>query len=338
MTDLFSYPSRRIWPPAILLVVVAVLAACGGEQTPTINPENTLSITRADGAATLVRAVGGSEDQLPESFLMAPGDQLYTVPNQTSTLQFSDGSTLQLGSDSHLLLFSIRPQDHVAVFRLLSGTTVGDLHSNLFEMQAYEEQALNFHMVQTDLTAAPSSVAGTYQLGFDGSLLKAVVSAGEVNVRSGNQQATLPAGWQAIVEPNKPLQVASLITPSPAPPSATEAPTSTPIPIILITLTSIPSETPLATDTATATFTPTGTPTRIQRTITTNIPTDVPTDVSTVAVDTPVPTAPPKPNRPPKPTNPPQPTNPPPPPPTNPPPPPPTNPPPTKPPTPRPTL
>ena len=328
MTHHFPYPSCRIWSPAILLVVVGVLTACGGQQPPAINPENALSITRADGAGTLVRAVGGGEDQLPESFLMAPGDQLYTVPNQTATLQFPDGSTLQLGSDSHLLLFSIRPLDHVAVFRLLSGTIVSDLHSNLFEIQAYKEQALNFRMVETDLTAASGGVAGAYQLGFDGNLLKAVINAGEVDVRSGNQQATLPAGWQAIAEPNKPLQVVSLLTPSPGPLSATEAPTPTPIQIISITLTSTPSETPPATDTATATFTPTRMPTRIQPTIITDTPTYVPT----IAVDTLVPPPTQKPNRPPKPTNPP------PPPPTNPPPPPPTKPPATKPPTPRPTL
>ena len=186
MTPHFRYPSCRIWSPAILLVVIAVLAACGGPQPPTINPENAVSMTRTGGAGTLVRAVGGSEERLPDSFLMAQGDQVYTAPDQTATLQFSDGSTLQLKPDSHLLLFAIRPSDRVAVFRLMSGSIVSDLHSNMFEMQAYKELAVNFRMVQTDLTAAPRGVAGTYQMGMDGNILKAIVNTGEFDMRSGN--------------------------------------------------------------------------------------------------------------------------------------------------------
>jgi hypothetical protein len=202
------------------------------------------------------------------------------------------------------------------------------LRSNAFEVQAYEEVALNFRIVLTDLTAVSRGVAGTYQLGFDGNILKAVVNAGEFDLRSGNQQATLPPSWQAIAEPGKSFRVVSLITPTPAPLSATEAPTATPIQIISITPTSTPTETPMATDTPTVTITPTRTPTRARPTIVASTPTPatlMPATLGpTTIVNTPVPPATSKPGKPPKPTNPPpKPTEPPPPKPTEPPPPPP---------------
>jgi len=326
VTRRFSFRSRRVWFAAALLTVVVMLAGCGGQQ-PSINPDIAVSITRTAGTATLARAIGNSEGDLPDNTLLASGDQLYTAPENTVTLQFPDGSTLQLGPGSHLVLSSIRPADRMAIFRLLAGSVTGDLRGNAFEIQAYEEVAMNFRMVLTELSAVPRGVTGTYQLGFDGTTLKAVVNAGEFDMRSGNQQATLPAGWQAIAEPGKPFQIVSLITPTPAPPSATEAPTATPIRIISITPTNTPTETPIATVTpvATATSTLIRTPTRVPRTIVANTP----TPTVTIIVDTPVPTATEKPDKPPKPTNPPPPppTNPPPPPPTDPPPPPPTEPP-----------
>jgi hypothetical protein len=305
-----SHSSRQIWLPALALAVVALLAACGGQQA-TINPDTAVSITRTDGTATLARAVGNSEGDLPDNTVLTPGDQLYTAADQAVTLQFRDGSTLQLAPDSHLVLFTVRPSDHVAVFRLLAGSVTSDLRSDVFEIQGYQEVAMNFRMVSTDLTAVLHDVAGVYELGFEGNILKAAVKAGEFDMRSGNQQATLPPGWQAIAGPGKPLQVVSLITPTPAPLSATAAPTATPIPIISITPTNTPTETPAATGTraATATYTPTRTPTRMPGTIV--ISTATPTVV--IIVDTPIPTATEKPEKKPKPTNPPPaPTNPPP--------------------------
>ena len=314
MTPRFSYPHCQAGFPAVLLALVVALAACGGQQ-PAISAENAVSITRTDGTATLARAGGQSEGDLPDNTLLAPGDHLYTAPGHTVTLQFPDGSTLQVGPDSHLVLFSIRPSDRVAVFRLLAGSVTGNLRGNAFEVQAYEEVAMNFRMELTDLAAVPRGVAGTYQLSFDDTTLKAVVDAGEFDLRSGNQQATLPAGWQAIAEPGQSLQIVSLITPTPAPPSATEAPTATPIPIISITPASTPTETPRAIEpmTATPSHTPTRVVTRVQRTIP-PVPTDTP-----VSTDTPVPPATEKPEReqpppppPPEPTDPPDPTEPPP--------------------------
>ena len=294
MTRRFSHPYRRAGFPIVLLALAVVLAACGGQQ-PTINPENAVSITRTDGTATLARAIGKSEGDLPDNTLLTPGDQLYTAPEHTVTLQFPDGSTLQVGPDSHLVLFSIRPADRVAVFRLLAGSVTGDLRGNALEVQAYEEVAMNFRMELTDLAAVPRGVAGTYQLGFDGNTLKAVVNGGEFDLRSGNQQATLPAGWQAIAEPGQSLQIVSLITPTPAPPSSTGAPTATPIQIISITPANTPTETPIATETTavTASQTPTRTPTRVQQTIIAITPRP------TIIVNTPVPTATEKPDRPP---------------------------------------
>ncbi|NTU64505.1 MAG: FecR domain-containing protein, partial [Chloroflexi bacterium] len=312
MTHRFCSSYRQIWLVAVMLVLAALLAACGGQQ-PTLNPESAVSITRTDGSATLTRALGNSEGDLPDSTSLAIGDQLFTAQDRTVTLQFPDGSTLQMGPGSHLVLFSVRPADRLAIFRLLSGSVKGDLRGDAFEVQGYEEVAINFQMVLTDLVAIPRGVAGTYQLGFDGKILKAVVSSGEFDMRSGNQQATLPPGWQAIADPGKSLQVVSLITPTPAPPSATEPPTATPIQVISIT----PTSTPMATRTAGATTTPTRTPTRVQATIISN--------TSTPAVRIPTSTPLPPPTDKPGPR--PKPTNPPPPPPTNPPPPPPTNPP-----------
>ncbi len=258
--------------------------------------------------------------------MLVPGDHLYTASDQTVTLQFSDGSTLQMGPDSHVVLLDISSADRTAIFRLLAGSVTGVVRSRVFEVQGYKEVALNFSMVVTDLAAVPRDVAGTYQLSFDGNILKAVVNSGEFDIRSGNQQATLPSGWQAIAEPGKSLQIVPLITPTPA----AGAPSATPIQIISITPTNTPTSTPSATGTATATATKTPTPTRtrVRRTI---VVTNTPTPVTSVVADTPVPPPTEKPDRPPKPTNPP-PTNPPP---TNPPP---TKPPPTpEPPTPKPT-
>jgi hypothetical protein len=290
---------------------LVMLAGCGGQQAPTINPNNAISITRVDGTATLARPSTGSQGELTESAQLVADDHLYTAANQSVTLQFPDGSTLQIGPESHLLLYALRQSDRVPVFRLLAGSVTADVRGTAFEVQAYEEAAMNFNMVVTDLTAVPRGAAGRYQLGFDGNALKATVNAGEFDLRSANQQATLPAGWQAIAEPGRSLQVISLITPTPAPPSATEAPTATSIPIISIT----PTNTPTATRTATSTNTPTRTRTPIPI-----IRTATGTATPIIIADTPIPTATPKPDKPPKPTNPPpQPTNPPPQP-TNPPP------------------
>ncbi len=300
MTPRFSQPNRHAGLPLGLLALLIVLAACSGQQ-PALDPENALAITRASGTATLARAGSKSEGALPDNTLLAPGDQLYTSPEDTVTLQFPDGSTLQLESGSHLVLFSIRPTDHVAVFRLLSGSVTGDVRSVAPEVQAYEEVAMNFRMELTDLAAVPRGTAGTYQLGFDGNTLKAVINAGEFDLRSGSQQATLPAGWQAIAEPGQSLQIVSLITPTPAPPSATEAPTATPIQIISITPADVPTERPIATETATATASPTATrtPTRVPPTIVVNTSTPVPT--ATEKPDKQKPKGPPPPPPPPPP-------------------------------------
>ena len=263
-------------------MLAVILAACGG-QPATPNPTNAVSVTRTEGTATLARAISNSEGDLPDSALLGAGDHLYTAPGHTVTLQFSDGSTLQLGPSSHLMLYSIRPADRVAVFRLLSGSVTGNLRSGVFEVQAYKEVALNFRMVVLDLAAVLHGVTGSYQLGFDDNILRAIVSTGEFDIRSGNQQATLPAGWQAIAEPGKPLQIVSLITPTPAPPSAIEGPTATPIQIITIVPTNTPTETPIAaeTETATLTRTPTRKPTIVQRT------TVAATSTPTIVVNTP---------------------------------------------------
>lgn len=326
MIQRFSLSDGRAWYPVALFALAVMLAACGGPP-PTINPENAVSITRTAGAATLTQPLNKTEKALPKNALLVPNDHLYTASDQAVTLQFPDGGTLQMGPDSHVVLYDIGSDDHVAIFRLLAGSITSTVRSPTFEVQGYQEVALNFNMVQTDLTMLPRDVAGTYQLGFDGNLLKAVVNSGEFDVRSGNQQATLPSGWQVIAEPGKPLQIVLLVTPTPA----AGAPSATPIQIISITPTNTPTDTPTATPsttgTATATSTRTPTPTRIliRRTV---VIIDTPTPAVTIITDTPLPAATEKPGHPPKPTNPPS-TNPPPPPPTNPPstnPPPPTNP------------
>ena len=306
MTHRFCFPQRRVGLLVILLAALTTLTACGGQQAPTVNSDNSVAITRVDGSATLARPSTGSQSDLPDNAQLIVGDHLYTAANQSTTLQFPDGSTLHMEPESHLQFYTLRPTDRVAVFRLLAGSITADLRGKTVEVEAYEEAAMNFNMVVTELTAILRSAAGSYQMGFDGNTLKATITAGEFDVRSGNQQATLPVGWQAIAEPGKSLQVVSLITPTPAPPSATEAPTATLIQIISITPTDTPAASPTATNTATWTPTPTRTPIRIIRTATS-------TDTPVVITGTPLPAPTNKPGKPPKPTNPPpKPTNPPP--------------------------
>jgi hypothetical protein len=293
-----------------VLILAALLAACGGQQ-PAINSENAVSITRTDGSATLVRASDDSRGDLPDSALLAPGDQLYTAPDRTVTLQFADGSTLQIGPDSRFSLFALRPADRAPIFRLLAGSVRGDLRGNAFEVQGYKEVAIKFNMMVTDLAARPRGVAGTYQLEFDGNTLKAVVNSGEFDLQSGNLQATLPTGWQAIAEPGKSLRIVSLITPTPAPPSAADVPTATPIQIITIVPTNTPTQTPTKTSTATGTATATATPTRPATRVPPTIAPVTPTPTPGLPTDTPLPPPTDKPEPPPRPTK--VPTNPPPP-------------------------
>ncbi len=291
---------------AICLALLATLIACSGPPPVTLNPDDAVAITRVDGSVTLARPSTGSQGDLPENAQLVAGDHLYTASSQTATLRFPDGSTLQMGPDSQLQFLTVRPADRVLVFRLLAGSATSDVRGNAFEVQAHEEVAMNFNMVATDLTVVPRGAAGRYQLRLKDDVLQAFIEAGEFDVRSGNQQATLPAGWQASAAPGQSMQLVPVTTPTPAPSSTAEAPTATSIQIISITPTSQPSDTPTDTDTATATAVPTRTPTRVQIIIT-----STPTPI--IMVDTPVPTAAEKPKKPPQPTNPPpQPTNPPP--------------------------
>ncbi|CAG0967505.1 hypothetical protein GPROT1_01301 [Gammaproteobacteria bacterium] len=330
MTYRCSASYQRAWWLAAVLTLAALLAACGGQQ-PAINPENAVSITRTDGSASLARVSDNSQGDLPDSTLLVPGDQLYTAPDRTVTLQFTDGSTLHIGPDSHLSLFALRSSDRAPIFRLLAGSVRGDLRSNAFEVQGYKEVAIKFNMVVTDLAARYRGVVGTYQLGFDGNTLNAVVNSGEFDLQSGNLQATLPTGWQAIAEPGKSLRIVSLITPTPASPSAADVPTATPIQIITVMPTNTPTQTPTETSTATGTATATATPTRPATRAPRPTITNTPTPTPGLPTDTPLPPPtdkpepPPRPtkvptNPPPPPTNPPQPTDTPEPPPTDPPP------------------
>jgi hypothetical protein len=328
----------------LLCCALPGLVACGG-QAATVSPENSAPITRVDGAATLVRAAGHGESALPDNTTLAPGDEIRTAANQSVTLQLSDGNTLHLEPGTRLNLFSLRPPDRRPIFRLLAGAVTGQLRGSAFDTQAYQETAVNFRILQSNLTIVPRTGPGKFRLWVDDNILRASISEGEFDVQSENQQATLPAGWQASVEPGKALQIVSLVTPTPVPLSATEAPTATPIPIITLTPTRMPTATPQATPTYTPTATPTatltttaiatGTATRVRRTI---IPRSA-TPTTVGVADTPLPPPTDKPDPRPKKTNPPPQSTEPPPPPTNPPPPPPTEPPPTQaPPTPRPTV
>jgi hypothetical protein len=99
----YFFLDRRVRFTVLSLALAVMLAACGGEQPPTIDPDNTVSITHTEGTAMLVRATSMGDVSLPTSYLLAQGDQIYTSPDQSATLQFPDGSTLQLGPDSHIL-------------------------------------------------------------------------------------------------------------------------------------------------------------------------------------------------------------------------------------------
>lgn len=325
--------NRRL-PFFFMLCALLGLVACGG-QPSTVSPENLLSIARIDGAATLVQA-GRGKSALPDTTTIVPGDEIRTTADQSVTIQVSGENTLRLEPNSNLTLLSLRPPDRRPVFRLQTGAVTGQLSGPTFSVQAYKETAVSFRLLQSNLNVLPRTGPGKYRLWLDDNTLKASVIEGEFDVQAGNQQATLPAGWLASVEPGKALQITSVVTPTRAPLSATEAPTATPIPIITLTPTNTPTITPQATSTHTPTMTPTATATktatRVQRTI---IPRSATPTVVGV-VDTPLATSTDKPgprpkktNPPPQPTEPPQPTNPPPP----------TEPPPTQePPTPRPTV
>jgi hypothetical protein len=303
---------RRTPVCVVVLTVLMISAGCGGQQTPTINPDEIITVTRSDGSIMLVRPSIGTKTEVGNSVQLVVGDHLYTTPDQTTTLEFADSSTLQVGAGAHLELYSLGQTDRTPLFRLLNGSVTANLFGNTFEVQAYEESAVKFSIVMNDLTAVPRGGAGSYQLGFVGKVLKGTVITGEFDLRSGNQQATLPAGWQAIAEAGRSLQIISLITPTPA---ATDAPTVTPIPIISLTPTNTPTITPTPTDTATATPTSTRTRAPIRYTATS---TATPTVIVDTPTDTPQPPPPPppgpKPTKPPtsEPTTPPQPTNPPP--------------------------
>jgi hypothetical protein len=331
---------KRCLPFFLLICTLPGLIACG-DQPAAVSSENSLPITRVDGAATLVRVAGRGESALPETVALAPGDEIRTATDQSVTIQLSEGNTLHLEPDSRLTLFSLRPADRRPVLELQTGAATGQLRGPAFTTTAYKEVVASFQILQSTLTVLPHTGPGSFRLWIDDNTLKASINEGEFDIQAGNQQATLPAGWLASVEPGKALQIEMIVTPTPAPSSAVGAPTATPITIITLTPTNTPTVTPQATATLTpsATATPTAIPTKtatqVRRTI---IPRSV-TPTAAVVVDTPLPPPTDKPEPRPKKTNPPQPTNPPPPQPTNPPPPQPTEPPPTQePPTPRPTV
>ncbi len=300
---------RRISGIVTLLILLLVLAACGGQQASTPNPGSTITVTRVDGAATLARPSTGEQGPLPDSAQLTSGDHLYTKATEPVTLQFPDGSTLHVEPDSHLLLYTVNPVDRAVVFRVLSGAVTADVRGMPLEMQAYEEVAQNFSMMATDLALIPRGSGGQYRLSIDNNTLQAVITAGEFDVRSDNQQATLPAGWQASVAPGQALQIKSLVTPTLAPVSATDAPTATPIIIITITPTRTPPNTPTPTLSRTPTPTRTRTPVIIRRTATSTLePTTEVTVVNAIPTVTQKPDKQPKPTNPPPATNPPQPT------------------------------
>jgi len=217
---------------AALVVSIVVLGACSGPaQSPTPTGP-AVPITQVDGAATLIQATGRSSD-LAQTAVLGVGDTLYTRPDTTVTLQLTDGSTLQMGPDSQLTLLLIREEDQRPLFRLLKGTVAGQSRSKSFIVQAYLEAAIKFQMVQSDLSVLPHDGDSRFRLGLNDQILDAVVEAGEVDVQSGTQQVTLPAGWQAIVEPQKPFRIVQVITPTP-PPAGSAILTPTLIRIITI--------------------------------------------------------------------------------------------------------
>ncbi len=304
----------------ILSVSLFIVTACGGNQPPIVDASNAVPVTRLDGAATCIACGVNEGKPLPDTILLTPGNEIFTA-DQSVTLQLSDGSTLRLHPNSFLILQEIRSTDRRPVFRLMRGELDANAHSDGFSVQAYGEAAIKLTMVPYDLTVLPHNTASIFRLWFDANTLNAYVETGEAGVQAGNQQATLPTGWQAIVEPDAPLKLVQRLTPIPST-SDTATPTSTATP------TQAPTDTLTPTPTPTATTRPTRIPQTVKPTVTPT-PSSVPPQPTQPAA-TEKPASQPKPtNPPPQPTEPPppQPTNPPPPP-TEPPPPPPTEPPP----------
>lgn len=285
----------------ILSVSLLMVAACGGNQLPVVDASNAVPVTRLDGAATCLACGVNEGKPLPDTLLLTAGNKIVTA-DQSVTLQLSDGSTFRLQPKSLLILQQIHSTDRRPVFRLMRGELDANAHSDGFSVQAYREAAIELTMVSYDLTVVPHNTASIFRLWFDANTLNAYVEAGEAGVQAGNQQATLPVGWQAIVEPGASLKLVQVLTSTPSasdtvPPTATATPTQT------------PTDTPTPTPTQTPTRRPTRIPPTVQPTVTPT-PSGVPQE----------PTQPPATK---KPESRPKPTNPPPPPPTNPPPPPP---------------
>jgi hypothetical protein len=107
--------------PFFLMVCALLgLIACGG-QTPTVNPENSLPISRVDGAATLVRVAGRGEGALLDSATLVPRDEIRAETDGSVTIQVSDGNTLHLEADSSLTLLWLRSSNRHPVFQLQTG-------------------------------------------------------------------------------------------------------------------------------------------------------------------------------------------------------------------------
>jgi len=247
--------------------------------------DGTGSVVHTDSAGPVFLASGSGST-------LKPGDQISADSALTLTLKLNDNSILTLGPGSRLSLVQIREIDQRPVFRLRAGTLVATISDSGPIIQAYREETIKFSTVTTILSVI-SKTNSVFRLWHETDALKVDIESGEADVEGNNQQATLPAGWQAILEPEKPLQIIEFLTPTPLPLNVD----TTPTPIRIITLTPLPTATPTSTPTNTPTPTPTNTPlpTRPRPTLTiTSSP------QPSIIPATPLPTATDKPDKPPK--------------------------------------
>ena len=276
-----------------LISLLIGLTACDGQASST-SGNATVQIAQVDGTGSVVHTDSAGPVFLASGSgsTLKPGDRIAADSAVTLTLKLNDNSALTLGPGSRLSLVQIREIDQRPVFRLLAGTLIATISDSGPIVQAYREETIKFSTVTTILAVMPKTNS-VFRLWHETDALKVDIESGEADVEGNNQQATLPAGWQAILEPEKPLQIIEFLTPTPLPLNAD----TTPTPIRIITLTPLPTATPTATPTDTPTPTPTFTPlpTRPRPTLTiTSSP------EPSLMPGTPLPTATDKPDKPPK--------------------------------------
>ena len=285
----------RINSVLLVVLIIGLFSAACGERAQVV-ADNGLQLTRLEGDGLLQRAGTRNQTGLPASFKIGPGDEISTASDQALTLQLTDGSVLRLEPGTRISLAGIQASDDRPIIRLWRGDLHVSARSDQFLLETYRDVAIRFSMVPQQLSLQPQGSVNELHLWFEGDTAKVYVENGEINVQADTLGGKLTTGWQAELEPDQPLRLIQVLTPTPGP-------TPTPTDTLTPTVTPLPTDTPTETPTSTPTPTPTPTPTR--RPTLPPIPTATPSIVP--ITDTPSPPEQGPGPKPPKPGNPPPP-------------------------------